>query len=71
MNTQEQDREQQQNESNRGQGPGRTSNPGNDNQQQSSDISQVDRQEGEMNHGELGGSMGQRQQEPAKEQQGS
>jgi hypothetical protein len=59
MNTQEQDRQQQQNEANCGQGPGRTANTGKEKDQQ--DISEVDRQEGDMNNGELGGNMGQPQ----------
>jgi hypothetical protein len=41
------------------QGKGRTSNsePGKQKQEASSDISKVDQQEGEMNHGELGGNL--------------
>jgi hypothetical protein len=41
------------------QGKGRTSNsqPGKEKQEASNDISKVDRQEGEMNHGELGGNL--------------
>lgn len=54
------DEQSKQNEANRGQGPGRT--------EQDSDISRVDRQEGEMDNGELGGNMGQKKDEPASRQ---
>lgn len=58
----EKDKEARQNEANRGQGPGRKD----DQKDQQADISNVDRQEGEMNNGELGGNFDQKREEEAK-----
>jgi hypothetical protein len=57
------DNRDKENEVNREKEPNRMSNTGKENKDKHADISHIDRREGDMENGELGGSMGQKRKE--------